>query len=102
MPEYKAGRLAVSRAGHDKDRLYVIVGEEGDSCLLSDGRLKPLSGPKKKKKKHFQIGPETELASLFGKGEAVRDEDIRRVLKQAMKARNAADCRNSTIIDQED
>ena len=102
MPEYKAGRLAVSRAGHDQGRLYIVVGEEGESCMLSDGRLKPLSGPKKKKKKHFQIGPETELASLFGKGETVRDEDIRRVLKAAAKAGFGADGRNSNIIDQED
>ena len=85
MPEYKAGRLAYSRAGHDRDTLYVVVGEEGDFLYLSDGRLKPLSRPKKKKKKHLQIAKETCLTERFGNGEAVSDEDIRRVLKAEKK-----------------
>lgn len=90
MPDYRPGRLAKSLAGHDKDRLYVIIGTEGNFCLLSDGRLKPLSAPKKKKIKHIQIGPDTELSALFGKGETVRDEDIRRVIKNALRAENVS------------
>ncbi len=88
MPEYRPGRLARSLAGHDKDRLYVIIGTEDGYGLLSDGRLKPLSAPKKKKTKHFQIGPDTELTELFGKGETVRDEDIRRVIKSFLGGSN--------------
>ena len=34
----------------------------------------------------LQIGPDTELTELFGKGETVRDEDIRRVIKNALRA----------------
>lgn len=88
MPDYRPGRLAKSLAGHDKDRLYVIIGAEDGFCFLSDGRLKPLSAPKKKKTKHFQIGPDTELTELFGKGETVRDEDIRRVIKSFLGGLN--------------
>ena len=47
------GELATSKAGHDKDRLYLIIGEEGDSVFLCDGRLRGVTNPKKKKKKHF-------------------------------------------------
>ncbi len=79
----RTGRLAFSLAGHDKGKVYIIVGEENGRYLLSDGRYKPLSAPKKKKAKHFQIGPETDLTELFGNGETVRDEDIRRTIKKA-------------------
>ncbi len=49
------GELATSKAGHDKDRLYMIVGEEGECVYLCDGRLRGVQHPKKKKKKHIQI-----------------------------------------------
>ena len=48
------GELATSKAGHDKDRLYMIVGEEGECVYLCDGRLRGVEHPKKKKKKHIQ------------------------------------------------
>ena len=49
------GEFATSKAGHDKDRLYMIVGEEGECVYLCDGRLRGVEHPKKKKKKHIQI-----------------------------------------------
>lgn len=49
------GELATSKAGHDKDRLYMIVGEEGECVYLCDGKLRGVEHPKKKKKKHIQI-----------------------------------------------
>ena len=49
------GELATSKAGHDKDRLYMIVGEEGECVYLCDGRLRGVEHPKKEKKKHIQI-----------------------------------------------
>ena len=49
------GELATSKAGHDKDRLYMIVGEEAECVYLCDGRLRGVEHPKKKKKKHIQI-----------------------------------------------
>ena len=49
------GELVTSKAGHDKDRLYMIVGEEGECVYLCDGRLRGVEHPKKKKKKHIQI-----------------------------------------------
>ena len=49
------GELATSKAGHDKDRLCMIVGEEGECVYLCDGRLRGVEHPKKKKKKHIQI-----------------------------------------------
>ena len=47
------GEFATSKAGHDKDRLYMIVGEEEEWVYLCDGRLRGVEHPKKKKKKHI-------------------------------------------------
>ena len=49
------GEFATSKAGHDKDRLYMIVGEEEEWVYLCDGRLRGVEHPKKKKKKQSQI-----------------------------------------------
>ena len=54
MPELKKGMLAMSKAGHDEGRLYVIIGVDDSYVYLADGRLRPLDKPKKKKKKHIQ------------------------------------------------
>ena len=43
--DYEFGMLAWSRAGHDKDKLYVIIKTEGEYVYLSDGRLKPVERP---------------------------------------------------------
>ena len=49
------GELATSKAGHDKHRLYLVVKEDDESVYLCDGRLRGVTNPKKKKKKHIQI-----------------------------------------------
>ena len=59
------GELATSKAGHDKDRLYMIVGEEGECVYLCDGRLRGVEHPKKKKKKHIQIIHSSAQATLI-------------------------------------
>ena len=49
------GELATSKAGHDKDRLYLVVKEDKENVYLCDGRLRGVTNPKKKKKKLIQI-----------------------------------------------
>ena len=49
------GKLALSKFGHDKNHLYVIVREEEEYVFLADGKLKSVEKPKKKNKKHIQI-----------------------------------------------
>ncbi len=78
------GMFARSKAGHDKDQMYVIIKEEGDFLYLSDGRLKGLEKPKKKKKKHTQIvktGIDEMLAEKLRNGQTVYNEEIKRALK---------------------
>ena len=47
------GQFAVSKAGHDKGVLYVVVAQEGEFAFLCDGKTKTLENPKKKKLKHI-------------------------------------------------
>lgn len=55
MEKELIGLFATSKAGHDKGKVYVIVQEEAEYVYLSDGNLKTIEKPKKKKKKHIQI-----------------------------------------------
>ena len=47
-------QLAVSLAGHDKNSVYAIVGEENGMVCLADGKAKKLDRPKKKNPKHIR------------------------------------------------
>lgn len=49
------GMLAVSKAGHDKRKIYVITGEDDEYVYLADGGKRTVAAPKKKNKKHIQI-----------------------------------------------
>ncbi len=51
------GKLAVSCAGHDRDKIYLITGETDAYVYLADGRLKTWSAPKKKNRKHICLLP---------------------------------------------
>ena len=55
MNEYNIGMLARSRAGHNKDKVYVIIDADQTYVYLADGRIRTLNNLKKKKRKHVQI-----------------------------------------------
>lgn len=79
------GQLAISKAGHDKDTLYVVVGQERDFVYLCDGRLKTPEKPKKKRLKHVQPINRTvdgDLLKRLQSGEKVYPEEIKYALKQ--------------------
>ena len=62
------GSIAVSTAGRDKDKVFIIVGVlDEDYVLIADGRSRKIEKPKKKKLKHLRICCETdgELATLL-------------------------------------
>ena len=78
------GMFAVSKAGHDKGQMYVIVKEEGDFVYLADGRLKTLEAPKKKRKKHLQPvkkGMDVALAEKLQNGKTVYNDEIKYAIK---------------------
>ena len=99
-------KLAVSRSGHDKDSLYVIIKEEANLVYLADGKLKPLEKPKKKNRKHIQIikNLPKEITEVFTQ-EDFRNEGIKRAIKlyrksimdtQGMKNQEETICQKQT------
>lgn len=85
------GQFVTSKAGHDKDTLYLIVDEEGDFVSLCDGRLKLLAGPKRKRRKHVQPMnkmADDELVEALRRGDA-GDEQIKAAVRQCLRERNA-------------
>ena len=56
IKEYQMiGWMAKSLAGHDKDRIYIIIEETKEYVWLCDGELRKLENPKRKKGKHVQL-----------------------------------------------
>ena len=49
------GMFAVSKAGHDKGRMYLVIRDECDEVYLAAGKIRTLENPKRKKKKHLQV-----------------------------------------------
>ena len=83
------GQFAVSKAGHDKGNLYVVVAEEGEFVYLCDGKTKTPEKPKKKKQKHIQPVKRTveeELLQKLQSGAKVYPEEIRYAVKQYVSA----------------
>ena len=79
------GQFVSSKAGHDKDTIYVIVGEQGDFVYLSDGRLKAPDHPKKKRRKHVQPTNDMVNPSLREKletGQVLNKEEILSAIRQ--------------------
>lgn len=79
------GQLVVSKAGHDKGTVYVIVGQKEEFLYVSDGKRKLPGTPKKKRRKHIQPINEWvdgELLVRLQNGGTVYPEEIKYVLKQ--------------------
>jgi hypothetical protein len=78
------GMMAVSKAGHDKNKIYVIVGEDETYVYLSDGEFKKIETPKRKRKKHIQPivnNIDTALSDKLHKNEVIRNEEIKKAIK---------------------
>lgn len=85
MKDLKAavGCVAVSKAGRDKNRCFLICEIVDDEfVLVVDGALRKLSRPKKKKLKHLRLKPYVaeDLGQRMTAGLHVLDSDIRTVL----------------------
>lgn len=82
------GMFAVSKAGHDKGRMYVILKEEGEYVYLADGKLRTVENPKRKKKKHVQpvkTGIDQALAEKLIKKQTIYNEEIKFAIKVRAK-----------------
>ncbi len=54
--DIKIGQVVRSVKGRDKDRVFIVVGVVDDQhVLISDGELRRIDKPKKKKLKHIAV-----------------------------------------------
>lgn len=78
------GDIVRSLAGHDKGTLFCVTGQEGDLLLLSDGKRRKVSAPKRKKRGHVDMvcrGTFQHPAiQKLRDGLAVSDRELRRAL----------------------
>ena len=75
------GRVAVSTAGRDRRRAFLVVGLSGDGyVLLCDGILRKMERPKKKKLKHVRLEPAVaeDIKDQLMQGNDVQDAQIRK------------------------
>ena len=85
MSEYVG--LALAAAGHDRGTVYLVLGEDGDRLLLADGRLRKLSRPKRKNRKHVIFLPGLTEAVSGKLHEPLTDAALRRALAEAKAQR---------------
>ena len=88
------GMLAFSKAGHDKQQIYVVVAEDAEYVYLCDGRLRTIEHPKKKSKKHIQPVKKAvnhEIREKLLQGASVRNEEIKRAIKVFKKDKEDSD-----------
>jgi len=80
--EFEIGAYAVSTAGHDSGKYYVILQMDSEYVYLVDGKIRILSRPKKKKMMHVQM-LERSNQTLTDKvnNKTVIDEEIKRAIK---------------------
>ena len=74
--------LGISKAGHDKGKIYVIIEETDNAYILADGIYKTISNPKKKNARHIQIVkdfPES-VEEILSK-DSIGDLEIKRAIK---------------------
>lgn len=54
MASVQPYEIVLSLAGHDKGKLFCVIGAEGDFLLLADGKGRKLDAPKRKRTKHVR------------------------------------------------
>ena len=84
METYRMGMTAVSLAGHDKGKTYVILSADENYVYLVDGSIRTLQNPKRKKIKHVQVNHTvvTWIQNLLNANKKVYDSDIIRALRE--------------------
>ncbi len=84
MTEAKDGiRMARSKAGHDRGKVFVIVREDPEYFYLADGVSRRAADPKKKNRKHVQIINRipAQVLAAFTSVNPFQDTEIRKALK---------------------
>ena len=87
MRDSLIGRFAVSKAGRDREHVYLIIGEDDKNLYLTDGRFHLPDKPKKKNRKHVHIMDkrvgEPIVSRLYSK-EKIFDHEVKYAIKTAV------------------
>lgn len=78
------GKFVTSKAGHDKNEVYIIYRELDEYVFLVNGKNRTISHPKCKSKKHIQIinqYVEDELLHKLRNQLTIQEEDVKRAIK---------------------
>lgn len=78
------GRIVYSKAGRDKDKYFIIVGTLNETFVyISDGELRKLERPKKKKIKHliFTDKIAVEIQEMIYSGKKLNNSRIKKYLE---------------------
>lgn len=83
MAACRIGEFAKSKAGHDKNQIFIIINIEDEYVYLADGKTRSLDKAKKKKIKHIQVINEIdeELQKKIISKNTLLNEDIKRAIK---------------------
>ena len=79
------GRLAISRQGHDKGRVFAVVGMVDERfVLIADGDTRKAEHPKKKQVKHLRALPAlaTDALEPVARHDSTADSAIRKAIRQ--------------------
>ena len=85
----ETGSVVISKAGRDRDRLFLVVGEADDDFVwIANGALRTMDRLKKKRRKHLKPTGSvvTALRDRLAEGKPVMDHEVRSWLsKEAEK-----------------
>jgi ribosomal protein L14E/L6E/L27E len=84
MQDLSTGQVVISTAGRDKDRKFVVLCIIDDHYVyISDGDIRKLEKPKKKKIKHLKKLNNVfeEVKDRLESGEKLSNSEIRKLLK---------------------
>ena len=90
MQPFETGSLVKSKAGHDKDDIFVIIGQQGEYVWIADGKGRTVEKPKRKKKIHLypicHLDEGLEREMNLPKDRPFRNEDIKYAIKVYRRA----------------
>lgn len=74
------GQVVFSKCGRDKGRPFLVLSTDGEYIYITDGSMRPLQKPKKKKARHTQpTNTLLDLETAAGQ-RGLLDADIRKLL----------------------
>lgn len=79
------GRVAYSKAGRDKGKLFIVIGIlNEDFVLISDGDLRPVERPKKKRIKHLEYTDlvAEDIVNIINSNKKLQNADIQKAINK--------------------